>query len=523
MKIFRHFVRVGNRRVHYRRAGTGPTLLMVHQSPRSSAEYEPLMKQWAQHFTCIAPDTPGFGQSDPLPGVPEIADFSQALIELLDALGIDKTAAYGFHSGGIILVNAARRSPDRFTTLAIGGYAIWTAEEQALFGESYLPPFLPSAYGEHLPWLWNRILEQTWFFPWFDVRNETRLLMAHSDPARTDAVVREMLDSGDAYRMGYGAVFRAPRDIPKADATTPPVLIAAYNGDPLQAHIARLGELPPSWRAQSVATPADFAAACLAHLRESPALPCPELAQSNDSGFIPITRAGFDGLLHWRGKRNAANIHLHAPGRAAELFDITDSLLIDLPGHGLSDDWQPGHTPKLDDWSAVAAQAIATLSTAGSRTIIGEGLSALLAADVARRVNASGWGAIAAHIPVVSESQHWAESAIPNLTPDRFGNYLNAAWSAVRAAHFFWPWFDAKAANAIPFTADEVSPDALALEHRSLIRARAGRSLLNTLLAADRDALVAAAPAITAWDQAPWARTRNDIWSPKLTDRSKSE
>lgn len=42
MRIFRHFIRVGNRRVHYRRAGSGPSLLMVHQSPRSSAEYEPL-------------------------------------------------------------------------------------------------------------------------------------------------------------------------------------------------------------------------------------------------------------------------------------------------------------------------------------------------------------------------------------------------------------------------------------------------------------------------------------------------
>ena len=63
MTITRHFIRVGNRRVHYRKAGSGPTLLMVHQSPRSSAEYEPLMEKWAQHFTCIAPDTPGFGQS----------------------------------------------------------------------------------------------------------------------------------------------------------------------------------------------------------------------------------------------------------------------------------------------------------------------------------------------------------------------------------------------------------------------------------------------------------------------------
>lgn len=515
MRIFRHFVRVGNRRVHYRRAGSGPSLLMVHQSPRSSAEYEPLMEKWAQHFTCIAPDTPGFGQSEPLPGDPQLADFAQALIELLDALGIATTAAYGFHSGGVILVNAARAHPERFSALAVGGYPIWTAEEKALFGTAYLPPFRPSAYGEHLQWLWNRILEQTWFFPWFDVRHEARLRVAHSDPAKTDAIVREMLDSGDAYRGGYRAALSASRDIPAPDAATMPTLIAAYNGDPLQAHIARLGEMPPSWRAASVATPADLEAACLAHLLQAPAGDAPKLRESSDSGFVHVAVAGFDGLLHWRGKRDAASVHLHAPGRSAELLEIADTLLLDLPGHGLSDDWLPGHTPALRDWTAVTAHAIATLNTAGSRTIVGEGLSALLAADVARSSGAGGWGAIGAHIPGTADSERWAELAIPDLEPNRFGSYLTAAWSVVRAAHFFWPWFDAKAANAIAFTAAEVTPDALALEHRSLIRARAGRALLRTLLAVDRDELAASAPAITVWDKAPWATTRADIWSPE--------
>ena len=53
--ITRHFIDIasetGTRRVHYRKCGNGgPTILMVHQSPRSSGEYEPLMQQWAQHF-----------------------------------------------------------------------------------------------------------------------------------------------------------------------------------------------------------------------------------------------------------------------------------------------------------------------------------------------------------------------------------------------------------------------------------------------------------------------------------------
>ena len=513
--ITRHFIRVGDRRVHYRKAGCGPTLLMVHQSPRSSAEYEPLMRKWADHFTCIAPDTPGFGQSDPLPGHPDIADFSAALVELLDALGIEKTAAYGFHSGGIILVGAVKRHPERFVALATGGYAVWTPEEMAIFDRDYLPPFQPSAYGEHLTWLWNRIIEQTWFFPWFDVRDGARISVAHDDPVKTDAVVRDMLDSGDAYRAGYGAVLRAPRDIPATDAETVPVLIAAYNGDPLQAHIARLGDMPPSWRAEAVATPADLEDACLAHLRAAAFLPCPALAESRDGGFVHVASAGFDGLFHWQGDPEAETVLIHAPGRAAELLDTPGGLAIDLPGHGLSDDWQQGFAPGLHDWSMVAAAAIAAVGKAKAPAIIGEGFSALLAAAVAQRAGASGWGAIDAHIPMPERASAWARQAIPDQTPDRHGAYLGAAWSAVRAAHFFWPWFEAKAANAIPFTASAIAPDALAAEHRSMVRARAGRGLLGVLAVADRDALVAAAPPLVKWDRADWSAARDDIWKPE--------
>ena len=209
------------RKVHYRRCGSGPVLLMIHQSPRSSAEYARLMEEWGAHFTCVAPDTPGFGQSDPLAGEPEIGDFAAALDEFLSALGVERCAAYGFHSGGIILVATAKRYPRRFSALAVGGYAIWTAEEMRVFGESYLPPFRPSAYGEHLTWLWNRMLEQSWFFPWFDVRDAARLSVAHAEVDRVHAAVMEMLDAGDAYRAGYGAVLRAPRDIPARGSDTP--------------------------------------------------------------------------------------------------------------------------------------------------------------------------------------------------------------------------------------------------------------------------------------------------------------
>ena len=452
MRITRHYLSIHGRRVHYRRAGSGPPLLMVHQSPRSSAEYEELMLRWGADFTCIAPDTPGFGQSDPLGpkssgADPDINDYADAVVEFARALGLTRTAAYGFHSGGIILVTALKRHPAFFSGLAVGGYAIWAPQEMAIFGEAYLPPFRPSLYGEHLPWLWHRIMEQSWFFPWFDVRDAARLPGAHDDPVRVHAIVMEMLDAGDAYRAGYGAVLRAPRDIPPVNAVTPPVLISAYDGDPLQAHIDRLGAMPAGWRAQKVATAAEHQAISLDFLRDHSGPVVEHLAEDDDAGFLPVATAGFDGLIHWQGKGNY--IELHPPGSEGALVDAPDAIRIDLPGHGLSSGWPSGMPEHNLNWEGVAAQA-----------------------------------ARAFDIETIEAAPYMdgdPDRLFPDLTPDRHGSYLTKAWSIVRARQFFAPWYEAKAANASIFDPATITPDRLALEHRALLRATSARAFAQAL------------------------------------------
>ena len=114
MKITRHFVTVGQRRVHYLRAGSGPAVAMLHACPVSSKVMRPLMQIFSRRFTCLAFDMPGFGQSDKLPiEQPSVEDFADALADTLTALGIEKTAAYGRHTGASIAVEFAARHPSR--------------------------------------------------------------------------------------------------------------------------------------------------------------------------------------------------------------------------------------------------------------------------------------------------------------------------------------------------------------------------------------------------------------------------
>jgi pimeloyl-ACP methyl ester carboxylesterase len=441
MTITRHFAEVDGRFVHYRKAGRGPPLLMVHQSPRSSAEYTPLMERWSEAFTCIAPDTPGFGQSDPLPGDPDINAFADALIGFMDSVGLERVPAYGFHSGGIILVTALKRHPHRFSALAVGGYAVWTQAERAAFSAAYLPPLVPSAYGEHLIWLWNRILEQSWFFPWFDVRPETRLPAAHDDPERVHATIIDMLYAGDAYRAGYGAVLRAPRDIPPADFDGPPVLITAYDGDPLQAHLDRLGALPPNWTAHPVATPRQHQDESFAVLQAHAASHCPPLRDSRRRGFTPLATDDWQGLIHWRGEGEHATVA--GPGRSAALLE---GLAVDPPGHGLSDPWP--NLPELwAPWDAVLGK---------------------FARD--RELHEL------CHRPLPPGDP---DRLFPDLSPDRHGAYLTRAWNIVRAAHLFAPWYEASAATARAFSPADLAPERLAAEHLALLQASAAKPYMQ--------------------------------------------
>ena len=86
MEARRHYVTVGNRQVHYYRLGQGPVILAFHSSPQTGNFVLPYLKDFANRFTIIAPDTPGYGGSDPLPPeYPTIEDYADAAVPFADA------------------------------------------------------------------------------------------------------------------------------------------------------------------------------------------------------------------------------------------------------------------------------------------------------------------------------------------------------------------------------------------------------------------------------------------------------
>lgn len=85
--------------VHYVEAGHGAPLLLLHSAPRSARAYRFLLPVLAPHFRCIAPDLPGFGQSDPLPGAVTMEALADAMVDMLASLGIARAHVFGYHTG----------------------------------------------------------------------------------------------------------------------------------------------------------------------------------------------------------------------------------------------------------------------------------------------------------------------------------------------------------------------------------------------------------------------------------------
>ncbi len=111
-------------KLFFREAGDRslPTLLLLHGLPASSHMFRDLLGRMKNRFHLLAPDYPGFGNSEACnpQGFEYTFDRLSVVIErFLDALGIQRMSLY-MHGGGLpVGMRIAGRHPDRITALII--------------------------------------------------------------------------------------------------------------------------------------------------------------------------------------------------------------------------------------------------------------------------------------------------------------------------------------------------------------------------------------------------------------------
>ncbi len=245
MTIRRAFADLGERQVHYRHAGEGPPLLMLHASPGSSKQLEAKIAALSASRRVIAPDTPGNGDSPPLPiPSPEIADYAAALLPFMDAMGIDRCDVYGSHTGASIAVELAILAPDRVEKLVIDGIGVFSEAERQNYLAHYARPFAPDMIGSQFPRAFMFCRDQYLFWPWFETKAENRREGGLPSAESLHDWVLEVCKSLTTYHLSYQAAFRHRPEGRLLCVSQPALLLAASN-DPLLAHTRRAWALTP--------------------------------------------------------------------------------------------------------------------------------------------------------------------------------------------------------------------------------------------------------------------------------------
>ncbi len=253
MTIKRGFVDVSHGQVHYRRSGeSGPPLVMLHASPGSSRQLEPLMAAFARTRRVWAPDTLGNGDSSPpREAQPTIETLAAGAIEALDGLGLDQVDLYGSHTGASIAATIALLQPARVRRLVLDGVGLYAPEEQAAILANYLPDVPVDHQGLHVLWSWQFCRDTYLFWPWFRHDKAGVRDVGLPSPEALHAKFVEVVKAYGSFRASYRAAFMFDKRA-RLPRLCVPTLAACARNDMLFGYLDELVRLIPGARRQEI-------------------------------------------------------------------------------------------------------------------------------------------------------------------------------------------------------------------------------------------------------------------------------
>jgi len=122
-------------RIRLMRGGAGNPVFVLHGA--SGASWLPFMQKLSQKFDVIAPENPGFGESDTPDWLDTVHDLAYFYLDLMQELKLDGVHLVGLSLGGWIAAELAVRSTQKLASLTLAG-----AAGIALPGVAQMDPFL---------------------------------------------------------------------------------------------------------------------------------------------------------------------------------------------------------------------------------------------------------------------------------------------------------------------------------------------------------------------------------------------
>lgn len=202
-----HVVDTPNYSMHYHEAGDGPVFILLHGSgPGVSgwSNFKGNFPVFAKTFRTLIVDMPGFGMSS----MPEFTKAypqhaADAVLELMDTIGIERASLLGNSMGGFVATELAVAAPDRVERLVMmgpGGLFVPITSPDRSEGSKALQAFLAEPTREHM-------------VAWVDT-------MVANTSVVSDELIDERLANAlkpgvlDATKQIFGSLMQFPRDVP---------------------------------------------------------------------------------------------------------------------------------------------------------------------------------------------------------------------------------------------------------------------------------------------------------------------
>jgi pimeloyl-ACP methyl ester carboxylesterase len=202
------------------------TLVCFHQSPMSGRVFRPLLEIMGRDRSVYAPDTPGFGESDPPAAKPGIADYAGAMVDFLDQMRFRKVDLLGLHTGALIATEVALLRPELVRRMVMIGVPMLDEAERDAFRRAPWP--VPIAEdGSHVLQEWQRSLQ--WRGPGVSLEALARGFA-------------EKLRNGPQAWWGASAVMEYPAR-ERLSLLKPPVLVLRPKDDLFEATLRARGVL----------------------------------------------------------------------------------------------------------------------------------------------------------------------------------------------------------------------------------------------------------------------------------------
>jgi pimeloyl-ACP methyl ester carboxylesterase len=114
-----HEIVLHGHHVFYRSAGSGPVIVMVHGITSTSATWANVLPYLAEHFTVIAPDLLGHGDSAKPRGDYSLGAYASGIRDLMVALGHQRATFVGHSLGGGVAMQMAYQFPEHCERLVL--------------------------------------------------------------------------------------------------------------------------------------------------------------------------------------------------------------------------------------------------------------------------------------------------------------------------------------------------------------------------------------------------------------------